>query len=290
MRAEATADERPSPIAATTAARLICLLVALAAFVLVFGPARRAAQRFGSRLGSMIPVYFHRLFCAGLGIKVCRRGTFGSAPKRLIVANHVSWMDIPVLASLGPVSFLSKKEIDNPQEPFRVRCWRALVGLQGVVYVDRRRRLGTQAVNARMVEAMTAGSAVVLFAEADMGDGNRILPFRSSHFEAIRLAACSDNEGSAVIQPVYLHYSSIAGLPATRWLRPRIAWYGNMAFVPHFLQHAQGGGVTCDVYCGAPIRVLPGMDRKTAARLAEAAVRELAGAARLAQGGYSPSK
>ncbi len=65
-----------------------------------------------------------------------------------------------------------------------------------------------------------------------------------------------------------------------RWQRPRIAWYGDMAFLPHFLQYSRGGGVTCDVYCGRPIRVLPDMDRKTAARLAEAAVRELAFRAR----------
>ncbi|HKN30020.1 MAG TPA: lysophospholipid acyltransferase family protein [Roseiarcus sp.] len=274
MSAAATANERRSLIAATTAARLLSLIVVLAAFVVAFGPPRRAAQRLGSRLGGRIPVYFERLLCAGLRVKVRRHGTFSSAPKQLIVANHVSWLDIPVLGSLGPLAFLAKKEVgDHP-------IGRELVALQGVIYVDRRRRSGIPAVNARIVEAMRAGSAVVLFAEATTGDGNRVLRFRSSHFEAVRLAACSDNEGPAVIQPVYLHYSSIAGLPTVRGQRPRIAWYGDMAFLPHFFQYARGGGVTCDVYCGPPIRVLPDMDRKTAARLTESAVRELAAKAR----------
>ncbi len=62
--------------------------------------------------------------------------------------------------------------------------------------------------------------------------------------------------------------------------RPRIAWYGEVTFLAHFLHYAGGGGVTCDVYCGAPIRVWPGLDRKAAARLTEAAVRELAEKAR----------
>jgi len=172
------------------------------------------------------------------------------------------------------MSFLAKKEIgDHP-------IGRELVAMQGVVYVDRRRRSAIPAVNARMIEAMRAGVAVVLFPEATTGDGNRLLHFRSSHFEAVRLAACSDNEGHAVIQPVYINYSSIAGLPVARWLRPRIAWYGNMAFLPHFLRYSRGGGVTCDVYCGHPIRVPPDMDRKTAACLAEAAVRDFASRAR----------
>jgi hypothetical protein len=61
-----------------------------------------------------------------------------------------------------------------------------------------------------------------------------------------------------------------------RFERPRIAWYGDMTFMPHFARYLSGGGVTCDVYCGEPIRVRPEMDRKTAARLTEAAVRRLA--------------
>ena len=242
------------------------------------------AQRLGLRFGARIPVHFQRLLCAGLGVRVRRHGTFSSAPKQLIVANHVSWLDIPVLASLEPMSFLAKKEVGDR------RVGRELAALQGVVYVDRQRRSAIPSVNARMAEAMRAGCAVVLFAEATTGDGNRLLRFRSSHFEAARLAAGTDNEGPAVIQPVYLHYSSIAGLPLARSLRPRIAWYGDMRFLPHFLQYARGGGVTCDVYCGDPIRVLPDMNRKTAARLTEAAVRELASRARCGNAPILPAQ
>lgn len=284
MNAATAANGTNSPISATTAVRLLALIVALAAFVTAFGPPRRAAQRLGFRFGDGIPVRFQRLLCTGLGMRVRRYGTFSSAPKRLIVANHVSWLDVPVLASLEPMSFLAKKEVGDH------RIGRELVSLQGVVYVDRQRRSSIPSVNARMVEAMRAGCAVVLFAEATTGDGNRLLRFRSSHFEAARLAACSDNEGLAVIQPVYLHYSSLAGLPIARSLRPRVAWYGDMTFLPHFLQYARGGGVTCDVYCGDPIRVLPDMDRKTAARLTEAAVRELAAKARRGDAAILPAQ
>lgn len=284
MSALATANEARPAIAATTVMRLLCLVLALAAFVLTLGPPRRAAQRFGLHFGRRIPVCFQRLLCAGLGVKVHRHGALSSAPKQLIVANHVSWLDIPVLGSLGPMSFLAKKEIGEHL------VGRELVAMQGVVYVDRRRRSGIPAVNARMAEAMRGRAAVVLFAEATTGDGNRLLRFRSSHFEAVRLAACSDNEGPAVIQPVYLHYSTVAGLPTARSQRPRIAWYGDMSFLPHFLQYASGGGVTCDVYCGDPIRVLPSTDRKSAARLTETAVRELASKARAGKAAILPAE
>ena len=190
MSAAAAAGDRPPPAAATTLARLAV-------------PHRRArgaslprsVRRGGSPRASAgasakgFRCCFQRLLCAGLAVRVRRHGTFSSAPKQLIVANHVSWLDIPVLGSLEPMSFLAKKEIgDHP-------VGRELVAMQGVVYVDRRRRSCIPAVNARMVETMRAGSPVVLFAEATTGDGNRLLRFRSSHFEAIRLAACGGQRG-----------------------------------------------------------------------------------------------
>lgn len=263
-----------SALRVTTVVRLAGLLAALAAYVVAFGPPRRIAQALGSRLGERTPVVFQRLLCLGLAVRVRRHGEIAASGGRLVVANHVSWLDIPVLGSLAPMSFLAKREIGAHA------IGRALVALQGAVYVDRARWRCIPAVNATMAEAMRAGSAVVLFAEATTGDGNRILRFRSSHFEAIRRAAEANNQGPAFIQPIYLHYSRLCGLPMARYERARIAWYGDMTFLPHFYAYLNGGGVTCDVWCAAPIRITPDMDRKTAARLTEAAVRRLAAEAR----------
>jgi 1-acyl-sn-glycerol-3-phosphate acyltransferase len=273
----AAAKAGPAP-AVTTYARLAALVVALAALIAAVGPPRRLAQRLGSHLGERTPVLFHRLVCAGLGVKVRRHGALSGSGSRLIVANHVSWLDVPVMASLGPMSFLAKKEIGDH------RIGREIVAMQGVVYVDRGRRRCIPGVNAKIVETMRSGAPVVLFAEATTGDGNRLLRFRSSHFEAIRQAAIADPEIPAFIQPVYLDYSRLCGLPMARFDRPRVAWYGDMTFLPHFFRYAGGGGVTCDVHCGAPIRVPLDMDRKTAARSTEAAVRRLAAKARAAPG------
>jgi lyso-ornithine lipid O-acyltransferase len=257
--------------------RIVGLVLALAGFVAAFGLPRRLAQRLGWRIGERAPILFHRFLCFGLGVAVRQHGEWaGSGGSRLIVANHVSWLDIPVLGSLAPMSFLAKKEIGAHP------VGRELVALQGAVYVDRGRRRCIPDVNARMVETMRAGAPVVLFAEATTGDGNRLLRFRSSHFEAIRQAAIAGNECPALVQPVFLHYSRLAGLPMARFERPRVAWYGDMTFLPHFTRYAGGGGVTCDVYCGAAIRVTPDTDRKSLARLTEAEVRRLAAEARRA--------
>jgi 1-acyl-sn-glycerol-3-phosphate acyltransferase len=255
-----------------TVLRLAPVILWAALFIVVFGPLRRFATARGWRFAERAPVRLQRILCAGLGARVRQHGEFSPAGRQLIVANHVSWLDIPILGSLRPMSFLAKKEIGNH--------WvgRELVALQGVVYVDRQRRRGIPEVNARMAAAMSAGAPVVLFAEATTGDGNRLLRFRSSHFEAIRLAA--GGGGETVVQPVYLAYSRMSGLPIARAERPIVAWYGDMRFLGHLLRYARTAGVNCDVYCGTPIAITPDMNRKAIARLTEAAVRALARQAR----------
>jgi 1-acyl-sn-glycerol-3-phosphate acyltransferase len=273
MSAFALTPSRRSSLPATTLLRLATLIVALMTLLAAVGPLRRIAQTCGWRFADKAPVLFHRLICAGLGVRVRQHGAFCGDAKQLIVANHVSWLDIPILGSLAPTCFLAKKEVGKHL------LGREIVAMQGVIYVDRGRRSCIPAVNAKMAEAMYRGSPVVLFGEATTGDGNRLLRFRSSHFEAVLMVASKVPEG-AIIQPIYINYSRLAGLPMARAERPRVAWYGNMTFLSHFFRFVRGGCVTCDVYIGTPISVLNGVDRKCAARMAEAAVRKLAVQAR----------
>ncbi|HTR14818.1 MAG TPA: lysophospholipid acyltransferase family protein [Roseiarcus sp.] len=268
MSVSVSASANSGSLAPRVFARLACLVLTLAAFVVVAGPPVYIGRLLGWRFAAFAPVLFQRLLCAGLGVRVRRHGELSPAGMRLIVANHVSWLDIPVLGSLAPMAFLAKKEIGSHP------VGRRLAELQGVVYVDREKRSCIPAVNASIVEAMRSGTPVVLFAEATTGDGNRLLQFRSSHFQAIRTAALA--ESAAFIQPVFLDYSRLAGLPILRKERPRIAWYGDMTFLPHFFRYARSGGVTCDVHFGPAIRISADMDRKSAARLTQAAVRKLA--------------
>lgn len=271
MSAQAVERFRRQAVDSATVLRLVPVLLAAALFVAVFGPIRRLAAARGWRLAERAPAALQRILCSGLGVRVRQHGDFSAAARQLIVANHVSWLDIPVLGSLRPMSFLAKKEIGHHP------IGRQLVALQGVVYVDRRRRRSIPEVNARIAATMGASAPVVLFAEATTGDGNRLLRFRSSHFEAVRQAA---GGGDCVVQPVYLAYSRLSGLPIGRAERPTVAWYGDMGFLGHLFGYARTAGVNCDVYCGAPIPVTPGMDRKAIARRTEAAVRDLARQAR----------
>jgi 1-acyl-sn-glycerol-3-phosphate acyltransferase len=248
--------------------RVAAGLIGAAGFLAVAAPITAAARRVGLRRGPAASVALHRWLCAVLGVRLRRFG----APvpgRRLIVANHVSWLDILALGAMEPMAFLAKKEIGAS------RWTRWLVELQGVVYVDRQRRRCIPAVNADMSRRMAAGQSIVLFAEATTSDGTRVLRFRSSHFEAARRAG-------AYVQPVYLDYRALAGLAATRHDRTTPAWYGDMTFLPSLGRVLQSGGVSCDVWYGEPIPSDAAPDRKALARQVEAATRALKARARSA--------
>jgi lyso-ornithine lipid O-acyltransferase len=249
-------------------ARLLLGLPVAGAYLAAVGPPRRLAQARGSDWGRQAPVEFNRLLCRILNVKLRRLGAPSADGPRLIVANHVSWLDIPVLGAMEPMSFLAKKEVGGP--------WlgRQLAGLQGIVYVDRGRKRLIPKTNAEMAAAMRRNESVVLFAEATTSDGMRILKFRSSHFEAAR--AADSRERPALVQPVYMHFHRLGGLAASRRDLPAIAWYGDMFFMPHLMGLIKAGGVGCDVIYGAPIRVADYPDRKALARATQAAVRGLA--------------
>ena len=209
-------------------------------------------------------VGLNRWLCAALRIRVRRFGEPGPG-RRLIVSNHVSWLDVLVLGAQEPMAFLAKRQVGAD------RRTRWLVDLQGAVYVDRERKRCIPQVNAEMATRMAADVPVALFAEGTTGDGTRLLAFRSSHFEAARAAG-------AWVQPVYLDYRRVAGMSTTRAQRPVFAWYGDMTFWPSLISVLESGGIDCDVYYGEAFA--PEADRKTLAREAYLRMRAIRADAR----------
>ena len=62
-------------------------------------------------LSKRLPVRYHILVCRILGVKITRKGAENLDAAHLIVSNHVSWLDIPVMSAVAPVSFIAKKEV-----------------------------------------------------------------------------------------------------------------------------------------------------------------------------------
>jgi 1-acyl-sn-glycerol-3-phosphate acyltransferase len=255
--------------------RLLAASLVGLAIIALGGPPRAFAQARGWSFGEGLTVALHRAILVCLGVRMRVRGAACPLTPQLVVANHVSWLDIVVLGAMRHSAFLAKKEVGPPG------IIGATVALQGVVFVDRGRRRLIPSVNAAMARRMLAGAPMVLFAEATTGDGNRLMPFRSSHFEALRqtLGPAGAEPKVAYVQPLYLAYTQCGGLPIGRSGRPLVAWYGDMEFFSHLWSFLRAGRFDCEIWCGEAIAIDSLANRKTIMKRAEAAVRSLAMAA-----------
>jgi 1-acyl-sn-glycerol-3-phosphate acyltransferase len=242
-------------------------LLVLGLFYCAALPVQLLALRFGWRIAHWLPVIFHRLLLRLFGVRVIERGK-PPEPRAatLVLANHLSWLDIPVISSLHPLSFISKAEVDG---------WPVIghfARLQRTVFIDRGRRKATVEVSHAVAHRLKRGDVIVLFAEGTTGDGNRLLPFRSSLVGAAQAALTDPAVDRIHLQPLAITYTRRNGLPVTRRERPAICWYGDMELAPHVSLFFREGPLDAVVTWGRPIPFEG--NRKQATALAEAAVRQ----------------
>ncbi len=251
----------------------ILRLSALALGTLALLPVQLVVVRVMPSRGAAIPRLFHRFTCRCLGVRRRIRGTpppIGSGG--LIVANHVSWLDISVLGAERPVCFVAKSEVAGwPVIGF-------LAGLQRTVFIDRSRRAATADVAAQMGARLSAGEAVVLFAEGTTGDGTRVLPLRSSllgaaHEALGKGAGDTDEDADITVYPLTISYTGFHGIAGGRAERTALAWYGDTELAPHLRTVLGVGAIDVELAWGEPIAMGRKTTRKEATRLAQTAIR-----------------
>jgi lyso-ornithine lipid O-acyltransferase len=240
-------------------------LTLLGLLSLVLVPLQLLALRLNLPLLHLTPMWFHRVLLRLFNVRVIERGKPPGETATLVVANHVSWLDIPVIGSLHPLSFIAKSEIEGWPVVGR------LARLQRSVFIDRQRRRATAEVNDALAHRLVKGEVIVLFAEGTTSDGNRLLPFRSSLVGAAQAALMHDGVERVLLQPLAITYTRRHGLPVTRRERPFIAWYGDMDLAPHLKLFVEGVPLDVVVTWGEPIPF--NGSRKGATALAEAEVR-----------------
>jgi 1-acyl-sn-glycerol-3-phosphate acyltransferase len=250
--------------------RLLFVIPVLAGLTFVLIPAQAVALIFNLASRRTIPVFYHRKVCALLGIRVHVKGAPMHDHPLLVVANHSSWLDIPIITSILSVVFVAKSEVAS---------W-PLVGLlaklQRSVFVERNRRHKTGETNARIARSLAEGDAVVLFGEGTSSDGNRVLPFRSALVGAAREALASlEGRRPLFIQPLSIAYVGLHGLPLGRQHRPVAAWFGEMALFPHLMNVIRRGALDVVVTWGEPIAYAADIDRKAIAQSLQQTVRRL---------------
>jgi len=239
------------------------VLAALALALLL--PFHALAMVIGGRSNMRVAQLWQRFVCYLVGIRISVAGAPARERPLLLLSNHSSWLDIPILAAVAPVSFIAKSDVaDWPVVGLLAR-------LQHSVFVDRARRQATAERTEEVAGRLSKGDIIVLFAEGTSSDGNKVLPFRSALVGAAQQAIGTN--GAAYVQPVAIAYERFLGMPLGRQHRPLLAWYGDMDLFPHLKHVLSEGGIDVQVVFG-PVRALtPADDRKAVTREAGETVR-----------------
>jgi len=265
-----------SVIGPLRAARRCCLLLG---WTLMAIPIQAVLIRLpGSGKARFARLYWS-LVLRILGVKVRVIGTPATLAIRkerpiVFVANHSSWLDIPVLGGTLFASFVSKEDIAH---------WpmiRTVARLGRTVFVSRQ-RTSIEREREEMRMRLAEGDNLVLFPEGTTSDGTRVLPFRSTFLSVVEGLSATQGALPPLVQPVSLVYDRLWWLPTQRCHRALFAYYGNHTIGSHFWRLVQNTGMRASVLLHDPIDPAFFLDRKVLAQ--ELQARVAAGAAALRQ-------
>jgi 1-acyl-sn-glycerol-3-phosphate acyltransferase len=181
----------------------------------------------------------------------------------LLIANHVSWLDIPVLAAATGCAFVAKAELA------RQPLIRWFAGQNETLFVDRADRRSIRGQAAALATALKGDRPVTVFPEGTVG-GGRLLPFKPS-----LLATVAPPPEGILIRPAAIDYGRFG---------QRIGWATGEPGVSNFLRILGRRG-----RFSVTVRLLPALppspDRKELARAAHDAI-----AAALAPSDMAPAR
>jgi 1-acyl-sn-glycerol-3-phosphate acyltransferase len=203
-------------------------------------------------LGEVMITWWSRMVCRIFGLQRQIRGGILPGPQ-LIAANHISWIDIPLVHSVAAIGFVAKAEIEDGP----IVGWLGHLG--DTVYHRRGSHDSASGVVSIMTERLAAGGRVAVFPEGGILPGEGVKRFHARMFGA------AINSGVPV-QPVMLRYSR-GGIR-----------YDDITFRPHEHFLANFLRLMMQPRCTAEIHFLPplsatGKQRRQLAEEAETAVR-----------------
>jgi 1-acyl-sn-glycerol-3-phosphate acyltransferase len=187
------------------------------------------------------------------GVKVEHAGKQPALPHAMVVANHVSWLDIFVINALYPCRFVAKAEIRG----WPMMGWLALKA--GTVFISRGDRRDLRHIFKSLVDRLHAGERISFFPEGTTSSQGQLLPFHPNLFEAAI-------DAHVPVQPFALSYLNQAGE-----YDPVVDFTGDTSFVTSMFAILSGPALTARVQCLAPIDT-EGRHRRELAQASHAAV------------------
>lgn len=230
--------------------KLPAVLLATAFFATIPAVARLVApgrRRAIARIGATSCLLWGKTLCTILGIRREVDGTIPCDGTFLVASNHVSYVDILVLASLYPSLFLAKREIAS----WPVFGWIARGA--GTIFIDRDQAKDIVRAGRELSDRLELGLPLTIFPEGRSSRGVEILPFQPSLLEPAARAGVPCWAASISYE------TPGSNLPPSR----TICWHDNESLLTHFPRMVGLKRVIARVrFAEAPVR---SVDRKVLA-------------------------
>lgn len=181
--------------------------------------------------------------------------THGEAPGGacLVVANHISWLDVFALSAWRPMRFVCKSDVRQ----WPLIGW--LVWRNEAIFVERGSRTAIAQTNRAIVASLKAGDGVAVFPEGTSTDGTRVLPFHAATFQG-----AIDVRGE--IRPLALRYMDAKGAHSTA-----AAYCDDIGFMASLSAIADSERLVVEIAALAPLQS-EGLHRRELAMRAHASI------------------
>lgn len=235
---------RPLRYAWRTPLLVLHILIAAPLALLVLNPLAARIPVAGTSLEKFMIRWWSGMLVRIFGFRLRRFGT-PVAGAVLCVANHISWLDIGLMHSQRPVSFVAKSEI--ARWPFV--GW--LAARAGTIFHRRGSTDSLTAVMARVVDRLRAGEAVGVFPEGGSGHGDRVGTFHARIFQTAL-------DAGVPVQPVALRYGRDGRQD------PRVPFGVGESFFANVLRNLGGPPMDAEVHFLEPVPPTPDARRRMA--------------------------
>ena len=193
----------------------------------------------------MIIQYWAKRLLRILKIKITLSGEvlkFLGKDSYLVVSNHISWLDIPVIFSLKPMAFVSASD---------VKTWPIigmLAKISGAIFVERNRKSSlVEVIQAMNHHFKNEKRSICIFPEGVTSNGYQVLPFKSNLFQ-------SAFESNVLLLPLSIKYKE------NNVLTNRTSFHGSTTLFQSFKRVAKSNLIEVVVDIGRPIK--PSQSRK----------------------------
>lgn len=201
-------------------------LVAGVVVYLLFMPVKRTRVR----VQAFCCMIWGRLSCRLVGIRVSRSGRYKDTASGFIVSNHVSYIDILVMAGVRPSVFVSKMDVKG----WPLLGWLARLG--GTIFIERERKVAAARALSDVGWVLDSGVNVIVFPEGTTSDGTSARDFRSMFFD---VPARKD----VPVIPLTISYTQGGGKET-----PLAPWFDDTPFGEHAWRFLGARDVEAKIY------------------------------------------